>query len=74
MSSNPLLPSKSNTSPRNRTAPQSWLTTPVEIDYGQQLSAFTELKEGKKSRNMFSLLATSDEDKREPDSDGPVVR
>jgi hypothetical protein len=57
MLSDQLLPLEQNTS-RNlgRRSESSGLESPVEIGYGEQLSAITQLKQGMKSGNLFSPL------------------
>ena len=55
MSPKSLVPPESNT-PQTQPRRQAGLLCPdVPSDYGQQLSSFTELKEGKKTGNLFTV-------------------
>lgn len=55
MTANSLVPPESNTAPPQSKL-QAGLMGPHEsMDYGRQLSSFTELQQGKKTGNLFAL-------------------
>lgn len=55
MTQNSIVPPESNTAPPQSKVQAGLLGPDKPADYGQQLSSFTELKQGKRSGNLFAV-------------------
>ncbi len=55
MVSNSLVPPERQDAPQEKVTPAALLGPGLNAQSGQQLSSFTELKQGVKSRTLFAL-------------------